>query len=208
MLHLVTRVLPNIPVVFLDTGYLFPETYQFARQLAERLSLNLKVYAPKVTAARQEALFGKLWRGDENDLAKYNYLNKVEPMNRALHELSADAWLAGVRGTQTAFRSQLRALEEHILPSEENREPRNICKVHPILGFSDNDIDDYLEQHNLPRHPLVAFGYRSIGDTHSTFPTTDEEDARNGRTLGDKRECGIHLPHNELVASSLKSSGL
>src|SRR5687768_11238846 len=94
MIHLAVRVLPRIPIVFLDTGYLFPETYQFAEALRERFDLRLEVYAPRMTAARQEALFGRLWDGDEADLRRYNQMNKVEPMQRALRELGATSWLA------------------------------------------------------------------------------------------------------------------
>ncbi|MFM8788614.1 MAG: phosphoadenosine phosphosulfate reductase family protein, partial [Chthoniobacterales bacterium] len=84
MLHLVTRIDPQIPVVFVDTGYLFPETYRFAEELTARLGLNLKVYTPLLTPARQEALYGKLWEQGVEGLEKYGRLNKVEPMNRAL----------------------------------------------------------------------------------------------------------------------------
>src|SRR5678816_1485898 len=75
MLHLASRVIPTTPVIFLDTGYLFPETYQFAEELKARLNLDLRVYSPKMTAARQEALYGRLWEGDDRDLALYQQMN-------------------------------------------------------------------------------------------------------------------------------------
>lgn len=198
LLHLVTRDAPDVPVVFLDTGYLFPETYQFAEQLTQKLKLNLKVYAPRMTAARQEALYGRLWNGSDEDLARYQQINKVEPMDRALRELGATAWIAGLRRDQTEFRSNLRVVEEQ----------DGVFKIHPILGWSKKDIRAYMQAHDLPYHPLYHFGYRSIGDTHSTTPTTMEQDEREGRQLGDKRECGIHLPRTPEANASLKSSGL
>lgn len=198
MLHLVTRDAPDLPVIFLDTGYLFPETYQFAETLTERLKLNLKVYAPRMTAARQEALYGRLWDGSEEDLAKYQQMNKVEPMDRALRELGATAWIAGLRRDQTEFRAGLRVVEQQ----------DGVYKIHPILGWTKDDIRAYMRAHDLPYHPLYAYGYRSIGDAHSTTPTTLGQDERDGRALGEKRECGIHLPRTPEANASLKSSGL
>lgn len=198
MLHLVSRIVPDVPVVFLDTGYLFPETYTFAEELAERFGLNLKVFTPRMSAARQEALYGRLWEGDDDDVARYNRLNKVEPMDRALAELGATAWIAGLRGSQTQFRRGLRVLE-----------PQGaVTKIHPILGWTKEDVQRYLVAHDLPYHPLFHYGYRSIGDWHSTTPTTLDQDERDGRQLGAKKECGIHLPRTPEANASLKSSGL
>ncbi len=198
MLHLVTRVAPRIPVIFLDTGYLFPETYQFAETLRERFDLRLEVYAPRMTGARQEALFGRLWDGDEADLRRYNQMNKVEPMQRALRELDAAAWLAGLRAEQTEFRAGLRKVDVQ----------NGVYKVHPILDWSKEEVESYLEQHDLPYHPLYIWGYTSVGDVHSTVPVEPDEDDRAGRRLGEKRECGIHLPASPEEEASLKSSGL
>lgn len=198
MLHLVTRVAPRIPVVFLDTGYLFPETYTFAEELRQRLDLNLKVYSPSMTAARMEALYGRLWDGSDDDIARYGRLTKVEPMDRAIAELGARAWLAGLRRSQTQFRAGLRHVELQ----------DGIYKVHPILAWSREDVKRYLAEHDLPYHPLFHYGYRSIGDVHSTSPTTLDQDERDGRYLGSKKECGIHLPRTPEEDASLKSSGL
>ena len=112
MLHLVSRQIPNIPVVFIDTGYLFPETYRFAQLLTERLELNLKTYRPLQTAAQQEALYGKLWESGLEGLEQYNKINKIEPMNRAIRELGARAWLSGLRQDQSTSRSELKASEK------------------------------------------------------------------------------------------------
>lgn len=199
MLHLVSRVVPDVPVIFLDTGYLFPETYQFAEALRERLGLRLEVYGPKMSAARQEALYGRLFDGDDDDLARYLEINKVEPMRRALDELDAAAWVAGLRAEQTAYRASLRKVERQ----------QGVFKVHPILDWTAEDVHDYLELYDLPHHPLYAWGYRSIGDVHSTVPVSpDQVDERAGRRLGEARECGIHLPASPEEEASRKSSGL
>ncbi len=198
MLHLATRVAPGIPVIFLDTGYLFPETYQFAEALRERFDLRLEVYGPRMTAARQEALFGRLYDGDEQDLRRYHQMNKIEPMQRALRELDAKAWLAGLRSDQTEFRAGLRKVELQ----------DGTYKVHPILDWTKADVEAYMDAHDLPLHPLYVWGYKSIGDVHSTVPVEPDQDDRAGRMLGEKRECGIHLFGPEEEEASRKSSGL
>jgi phosphoadenosine phosphosulfate reductase len=197
MLHLVHRIAPRTRVLFLDTGYLFPETYQFAEELRQRLDLDLRVYSPGMTAARQEALYGKLWEGGERGLEHYQRLNKIEPMDRALRELAPRAWVAGLRSRQTAFRAGLKKIELQ----------GTVYKVHPILGWTDEDVHHYMRANDLPYHPLRKRGYRSIGDVHSTAPTREGEDARAGRRLGVHSECGIHLPR-AAADDSLKSSGL
>ena len=199
MLHLASRVVPRVPVIFLDTGYLFPETYQFAEQLTARFGLRLEVYSPSMTAARQEALYGRLYDGDAKELERYHAINKIEPLQRALRELRARGWLAGLRRTQTEFRSRLRRVEIQ----------DGVFKVHPILDWTKEDVEAYRAAHDLPMHPLYAWGYRSIGDTHSTVPVDpSDQDDRAGRLLGEKRECGIHLPRSAEEDASLKSSGL
>lgn len=198
MLHLVSRVAPSTPVIFVDTGYLFPETYRFADDLARRFGLRLEVFSPTMTPARQEALYGKLWEQGEEGVQRYLRMNKVEPMNRALEQMGARAWLAGLRADQTEHRSALRRVD-----LQDGR-----YKIHPILHWSVAEVEAYMAEHELPFHPLYAQGYRSIGDWHSTLPTTGDMDPREGRVLGRKRECGIHLPLTDEENASLKSSGL
>ncbi len=182
MLHLVTSILPEIPVVFIDTGYLFPETYRFAAELSEGLKLNLKKYQARISAAEQEALYGKLWEDGESGLKKYNLMNKVEPMDRAVRELGAKAWLAGLRRSQGASRSG-RAIAE-----TQNR----MTKIYPVLDWDNRTMHQYLVDNDLPYHPLWDEGYVSLGDWHSTsklLPGMTEEETRFG---GQKRECGLH----------------
>lgn len=184
MLHLVTQVAPKIPVVFIDTGYLFPETYRFARDLTERLSLNLKKYVPAMTAAEQEALFGRQWEQGLDGLRRYNAVNKVEPMDRAVRELGATAWLAGLRRTQASTREALPVVQRQ----------NKVTKIHPIIDWDNRQVHRYLTQHGLPYHPLWEEGYVSMGDWHSTSklePGMTEEQTRFG---GLKRECGLHEP--------------
>ncbi len=182
MLHLVTRLQPDLPVVFIDTGYLFPETYRFAEELTERLGLNLRVYHPLMTAARQEALHGKLWEQGVEGLEKYGRINKVEPMNRAMRELGAVAWLTGLRRAHASTRRDLEVLK---------RQNRTL-KVHPLIDWTDRDIYLYLQKHDLPYHPLWEEGYVSVGDVHSTERFADGMRPEDTRFGGLKRECGLH----------------
>jgi phosphoadenylyl-sulfate reductase (thioredoxin) len=125
MLHLVTRITPGIPVIFIDTGYLFPETYRFSSDLTARLKLNLKTFVPAATAAQQEALYGKQGESGLEGLKAYNFVNRVEPMDRAVRELRTTAWLAGFRRSQGFTRAFLPVVQ-----------PQNkLVKIHPILDW-------------------------------------------------------------------------
>lgn len=200
MLHLVTRVVPDIPVVWIDTGYLPPATYRFAEELSDRLQLNLKVYQSPMSPARMEALLGRLWEQDNVEAYnQYDQLRKVEPMQRALKELNATAWLAGLRRDQTKHRKSLRVCEQQ----------SGLYKVHPILRWSSRDIYQYLQDHDLPYHPLWEKGYVTVGDWHSSRPiTAGDQNERDTRFRGLKQECGLHVPQTVDEAKSLDSSSL
>ena len=105
-LHLITRVIPDIPVVLVDTGYLFPETYRFIDELRDRLRLNLHVFRAELSPAWQEARHGQRWNQGLDGLNAYNEENKVEPMRRALRQFGANTWFAGLRRKQSASRAQ------------------------------------------------------------------------------------------------------
>ncbi len=182
MLHLLTRQKPDIPVVLVDTGYLFPETYRFIDELTERLDLNLKVYRPLTSAAWQEARYGKRWDQGREALTRYNYDNKVEPMERALNELGVGTWFAGIRRLQADTREQT--------PFVERSGDR--YKVHPIVDWSNRDVHRYLTKHGLPYHPLRDKGYVSIGDVHSTRSLAEVDSIEETRFGGVLRECGLH----------------
>lgn len=182
-LHLLSRQEPDMPVVLIDTGYLFPETYQFIDQLTERLGLNLIVGRPALSPAWLEARHGKLWEQGLEGLERYNQLAKVEPMQQLFDALGVGTWFAGLRHSQSDSRAERQFLEF----------AHDRWKVHPLLDWSDRDIGRYLKAHDLPYHPLWEQGYISIGDTHTTTrwePGMREEDTR---FFGLKRECGLHL---------------
>lgn len=183
MLHLVSQYAPKIPVVWLDTGYLFPETYQYAEQLIEQLGLDVQIYQPKLSAARQEALYGQLWKQGEEGNSKYGLINKVEPMNRALLDLGADIWISGLRRSHSSTRAE-RAFAE---------QQKKTLKVYPILDWADAQVSAYFYDNNLPKHPLESQGYQTMGDWHSTSPVLDGESAESSRFGGEKYECGLHL---------------
>jgi len=183
MLHLVTQQRCDIPVVLIDTGYLFPETYRFADTLTDRLGLNLKVYRPQIGIAWMEARLGRLWEQGLDGIERYNRLRKVEPMQRALDELGARSWFTGLRRAQSASRARTDFVELR----------NGRWKAHPIADWSDRDVGRYLARHTLPYHPLWDEGYVSIGDVHTTHRLEPGMDFDDTRFFGLKRECGLHL---------------
>lgn len=191
-LHLATRLRADLPVILVDTGYLFPETYAFVDQLSERFALNLKVYRPQLGIAWMEARLGKLWEQGAEGQQRYSRLRKIEPMQRALRELGVRTWIAGLRRVQSDSRAGIDFLE-----LKDGR-----WKLHPIADWNDRDIWQYLQAHDLPYHPLWHQGYVSIGDVHSSRrwePGMREEDTR---FFGLRRECGLHERWGEALGQS------
>jgi phosphoadenosine phosphosulfate reductase len=182
MLHLVNTVMPGVPVVLLDTGYLFRETYHFIDALTEKLDLNLKVFRAESSAAWQETRFGKLWDQGLPGIERYNRINKQEPLDRALNELHATTWFTGLRRAQGKTRARTAPIEFK----------RSRYKVHPLFDWSDRDIGRYLDKHDLPYHPLWKQGYVSIGDWHTTRSLAEVQSPDELRFFGLKRECGLH----------------
>ncbi len=183
MLHMVTRLIPDIPVVLIDTGYLFPETYLFIDKLVNRLGINLKVYRPVLSPAWQEARDGRLWEAGKEGLDTYNKFNKVEPMQRALRDLSVQTWFAGIRRSQSESR-----VEKPVLEAIKGGR----LKVHPIVDWHNKDVHRYLLKHDLPYHPLWEKNYVSVGDIHTSQPLKLGMREEETRYFGLQRECGLH----------------
>ena len=181
-LHLVTRLAPGIPVVVVDTGYLFPETYQFIDELSTRLSLNLRVHRAPLTPAWLEAREGRLWEQGSEGVERFSRLTKVEPMQHALAELGVGTWIAGLRRSQSRSRAAIEPLAR-----QDGR-----FKLSPIHDWSDRDVYLYLKRHELPYHPLWQQGYVSIGDVPTTRPIGADLSEEQTRFHGLRRECGLH----------------
>lgn len=188
LLHMANAIIPGIPVLMIDTGYLPKETYLYAEELKERLNLNLIVVSnAEWSPARMEAIHGKLWEQDDAQAHKlYGQITKVAPLMAGLAalEVSPDVLLSGVRASQTAARANMPRV---------SRQGDGRVKALPLLNMSDDDIDFYFWDHELPRHPLAAEGYVTVGDWHSSRPLEEGEDARDTRFGGKFQECGLHL---------------
>ena len=192
-LHLITRVKADTPVILTDTGYLFPETYQFIDELTEKLNLNLKIYRAEHSSAWQEARYGKLWEQGVDGLSKYNLINKVEPMKRALKELNAGTWFSGLRRSQASSRGALPVLSI-----------QNGCfKFLPIIDWSNKEVFYYLKENGLEYHPLWEQGYVSVGDVQTTRPLEVGMSEEETRFFGLKRECGLHEDDTEEQGSGI-----
>jgi phosphoadenosine phosphosulfate reductase len=181
-LHLLTQQQPEVPVVLIDTGYLFPETYRFIDELTDKLDLNLHVYQSPMSPARQEARYGERWKMGPAALQDYNRQVKVEPMLRALDELNVGTWFAGLRRSQSASREDTAFLERS----------QQRWKVHPIADWGNREVYRYLTEHKLPYHPLWEHGFESIGDYHTSKSIHEVSDKEQMRFFGQKRECGLH----------------
>ncbi len=183
MIHEITNK-NTIKVIWIDTGYLPPETYQYADLLSKKLKLNLKVVQSSISPARMEALYGKLWESKSiEDIDQYHQIRKVQPLEKAFKKFEIDCWASGVRSAQTNNRSAMSVLDVI----------RNCLSLRPILEWSKKDIYYYMQKHNLPQHPLFEKGYSTVGDLHSSAPDSDDLSGRKTRFGGIKQECGIHL---------------
>ncbi|WP_310621493.1 phosphoadenylyl-sulfate reductase [Flexibacterium corallicola] len=180
LLHMVSQIDKNIPVIFIDTGKLFGETKYYRNMLTEKLGLtNVRSVTPEPKDLAEHDPKGALWLQDTNACC---HIRKVVPLERALGGF--DAWVSGRKRHQSDLRS--------ILPWFEAEGGR--VKVNPLADWSAAQILQYAREHNLPPHPLVAEGYPSIGCMPCTDKVAEGEDPRAGRWRGqDKTECGIHL---------------
>ena len=179
MLKLLHDYAPKVPVISIDTGFLFPETYRYAEELMAMFPLEYRIYHPTVSAGRMQALWGNLW---EDGAERYGMLTKIEPMNRALRESGADVWISGLRRAQSDTRQERPLVEQQ----------KKTLKAYPILDWADAQVDLFFHQNSIPRHPLEEQGYVTMGDWHSTRPSTDGT-ADGTRFNGEKYECGLHM---------------
>lgn len=186
LLHLVATVDRNTPIIVLETGKLFAETLAYRDRLAGLLGLtDLRIIRPDATAIATADPAGDLWQSDPDLCCA---LRKVEPLARALEGFSA--WVNGRKRFQGGGRNSLPLVER----------VGGRIKLNPLANWSARRIEEYFAQHELPRHPLEALGYASIGCEPCTSPISSDEDGRAGRWRGsDKTECGIHVIGSAIV---------
>ena len=182
VLHLLRPIEPKIPVLFLDTGYHFQETYAYRDHMAREWDLNLISLQAKQSVAEQEAAFGIL---NQTDPARCCGLRKVEPLMRGLE--SYDIWFTGLRRDQSPTRKNLRKLELHVLPTG-----KTLLKVSPLADWNLKQVWKYITGHQMEYLPLYDQGYVSIGCEPCTSIPADPNNPRSGRWSGRKLECGIH----------------
>ena len=187
LLHMLSRLSggETVPVIWVDTGYLPAETYRYASTLCERLGTRLVVAQSSMSPARMEAVHGRLWEtGREQDLDLYLRLRKVEPLEEALSGREVSCWASGVRRGQTELRKTMTVLD----PIRER------LSLRPLLRWTNRDVFYYMQEHDLPQHPLFDQGYSTVGDWHSSGPDVGDLSGRDTRFGGLKQECGIHVP--------------
>ncbi len=182
VLNLLRKRIPKIPVLFLETGYHFPETYQFRDQLAREWDLNLVNVMPKKTVAQQESEFGILYRDEPTKCCQ---LRKVKPLMEALEPF--EVWFTGLRREQSPTRKNLRKAEDHRLPSG-----KTVLKVSPLADWTWTKVWEYTGANRLNYLPQYDQGYASIGCEPCTALPEDPNNPRSGRWGGKKLECGIH----------------
>jgi phosphoadenosine phosphosulfate reductase len=182
VLHLLQKHLPEIPVLFLDTGYHFAETYQFRDKLVREWKLTLVNVLPRKTVAQQESELGILYREDPTRCCR---LRKVEPLMEALEPF--DIWFTGLRREQSPTRKDLKKVEQHRLPTG-----RSLLKVSPLADWTWGQVWDYTAVNGIAYLPQYDRGYTSIGCEPCTAIPSDLSNPRSGRWGGHKLECGIH----------------
>lgn len=193
LLHMVARTAPGLPVVWVNTGFLFPETVAFQETLARHLGLRVVELAPSLSPEKQAEQYGPaLWARDPDLCCQ---LRKVEPLFNYLQ--GYDAWMTAIRRGQTAARAQVQVLEEHRLPpAGGSGVGKTITKINPLAAWSREQVWRYLESHQVPYHPLLDQGYTSLGCIHCTrrvAAAAHRGDDRSGRWWGqEKTECGLH----------------
>ncbi len=183
VLHMVREMMPHVPVLFLETGYHFPETLAYRDQIALEWNLNLVNVLPEHTVAEQESEFGILYQSAPDRCCG---LRKVEPLFRSLAPYKV--WITGLRRQQSKSRANLQREETFTLPGG-----HALAKLSPLAEWSTRDVWHYAGTHHIPLLPLYEKGYTSIGCAPCTSLPIDANDPRSGRWSGQKLECGIHI---------------
>ena len=183
VLHLATRITPNIPVLFLETGYHFRETYEYRDRMTAEWNLNLINLMPAITVAEQESQFGIL---NQTAPDKCCDIRKVKPLFAGLEDYAV--WFTGLRREQSKTRANLQVVDQFTLPSG-----KALRKISPLADWTTRDVWQYASEHNIPLLPLYEKGYSSIGCEPCTRLPLDPNDPRSGRWSGQKIECGIHV---------------
>ncbi len=182
VLHLLRQRIPDVPVLFLDTGYHFPQTYEYRDRMAKEWSLHLVNVLPAQTVLEQESVFGILYRTDPTRCCQ---LRKVEPLLGALRPF--DVWFTGLRRDQSPTRRNLKKVELHRLPSG-----KTLWKVSLLADWNWEQVWNYTQAHGISYLPQYDEGYLSIGCQPCTALPADPNNPRSGRWGGTKLECGIH----------------
>ncbi len=184
MLHMLSKVAPDVPIYFINTGYHFSQTIEFRDFCRDRLGMNIIDLTPETPREKFESIHGDdLMRRDPDKCCAHN---KVAPMTRLLAERRYDGWLAALRRDQAKTREGVRIIEP--------RTASGIVKVHPLAEWTKAQVWHYINQNKVPTHPLHEEGFMSIGCAPCTRPVGLGEDERDGRWAGKtKTECGIHL---------------
>jgi phosphoadenosine phosphosulfate reductase len=179
LLHMISMFCPDMKVLFIDTGYHFPETLAFRDTLLQSMNLNVRTIQGELSQQEFENNFGNLYQADPDSCC---FLKKVIPLKKALSDYKA--WITGIRREQTEVRKHANIIEAS----------GDLVKINPLINWTQAQIDRYIAKHNLPRHPLESEGFQSIGCAPCTKAVVEEErNRRSGRWYGfSKTECGIH----------------
>lgn len=197
MIHMATRVLPNVKIIFVNTGYLFPETHRFMEEMRQRFDLNVWIYRTRNDPIAWLHDHGETDPKIRKDVPACCNANKNEPFERAMRELAPRAWFRGVRRAQTEERKNMNFIEWS--------KRYNCYAISPMLNMTSRDVGMYMKKYDLPYHPLVEKGYLSIGcnPLSCTQSVAPGEDPRAGRWANsNKVECGINL-NNSLDSANL-----
>lgn len=173
LLHLMSRVKPDFPIHFIDTGFLFPETHGYKEDLIRRFDLNIITHKSS-QELNQKSRLNELWRVNPDLCCSYN---KVQPVNDILDNF--EVWVSGLIGYQNSYRTGLDILQRK----------KGIYRFYPMIDWSEKQVEEYFDFYDLPQHPLEGLGFSSVGCTHCT----NKGKGRDGRwSSNDKSECGLH----------------